>query len=83
MKTTLLAAAVLAGLGGLTAAGPVSAAPIPMSSGLGTDHGGLFEPVRMKRHRMRRSSANAGNASMPSRRPAARQYGQTTGGPRR
>lgn len=76
----LSAIAVVLGLGAATS--PASALPSP--SGVSAGQGGLVHEARMsRRHRMHRSRSQAGNANMPSRRPAARQYGQTSGGPRR
>lgn len=84
MKNTIMFSTVLAALGLGATMLPSAALPLGAPAGVTTGHNDLVQDVRMsRRHRMRRSSSDAGNANMPSRRPAARQYGQTSGGPRR
>ncbi|TXM72769.1 MULTISPECIES: hypothetical protein [unclassified Methylobacterium] len=82
MKHTLLASALLAGLGLGASTLPSSALPVN-AAGIGTSTGSDLVQVRMSRRQMRRHRSSGGNANMPSRRPGAKQYGQTTGGPRR
>ncbi|TXM70724.1 hypothetical protein [Methylobacterium sp. WL120] len=82
MKHTILATALLAGLG--LGASTLPSAALPMNAaGLSTTTSSDLVQVRMSRRQMRRHRRSGGNANMPSRRPGAKQYGQTTGGPRR
>jgi hypothetical protein len=83
MKHSILASALLAGLG--IGAAPVPSQALPISaSGVGASHRAVIVQVRMsRRHRMRQGSASRGNAGMPSRGAGGQQYGQTTGGRRR
>jgi hypothetical protein len=84
MKHTILASALLAGLG--LAASALPSVALPMNaSGLTTPANADLVQVRMhRRHRMRQGSASRGNAGMPSRsRFGGQHYGGTTGGPRR
>lgn len=83
MKHSILASALLAGLGiGVTSL-PSQALTIP-PAGIGASHRVDVVEVRMsRRHRMRQGSASRGNAGMPSRGARGQQYGQTTGGRRR
>lgn len=88
MKHTILASALLAGLG-LGASTLPSAALSMNASGIAASDGSDLIQVRMsrrqmRRHRMRQGSASRGNASMPSRSQfGGQQYGGTSGGPRR
>lgn len=83
MKHSILASALLTGLGIGAAPVPSQALPIP-SAGVGASHHADIVQVRMsRRHRMRQGSASRGNAGMPSRGAGGQQYGQTTGGRRR
>lgn len=86
MKTTIFTTFVLASLGLGASTLPSTALPIAAPGVFAPSHTDLV-PVRMSRrmmrHRRMRSRSDSGNASMPSRRPSAQQYGQTTGGPRR
>jgi len=94
MKHTILASALLAGLGFCAFSLPSAALPMN-ASGVTASDGGDLVHVRMsqremrrhhmmRRHRMRQGSASRGNASMPSRSTfGGQQYGGTSGGPRR
>ncbi len=83
MKQSLLASALLAGIGLCAATLPSEALPMA-PAGVQVPANADITPVRMhRRHRMRQGSASRGNAGMPSRGAAGQQYGQTTGGPRR
>lgn len=83
MKHSIIASALLAGLGIGVAPLPAQALPIP-PAGIGAPHRADIIEVRMsRRHRMRQGSASRGNAGMPSRGARGQQYGQTTGGRRR
>lgn len=94
MKHTLLASALLAGLGLGVSTLPSAALPMNVS-GIAASDGSDLVQVRMSRremrrhrmtrqHRMRQGSASRGNASMPSRSQfGGQQYGGTSGGPRR
>ncbi len=87
MKRTIVATALLAGLGFCSLAVPsqaMPAAPAGMTGGVDTNLVQVRMSRRhMRRHRMRQGSASRGNAGMPSRGARGQQYGQTTGGPRR
>ncbi|WP_311276092.1 hypothetical protein [Methylobacterium sp. WCS2018Hpa-22] len=93
MKHTILASALLAGLGLCAFSLPSAALPMNATGVTASDGGDLVQ-VRMTRremrrhrmmrqHRMRQGSASRGNASMPSRGASGQQYGGTSGGPRR
>lgn len=83
MKHTILASALLAGLGLAASTLPSSALPVS-AAGVAPSAGSDLVQVRMhRRHRMRQGSASRGNAGMPSRGARGQQYGGTTGGPRR
>ncbi|MGU3329925.1 hypothetical protein ACLBXJ_12925 [Methylobacterium mesophilicum] len=83
MKHTILASALLAGLGLGASTLPSAALPVN-ATGVATSPNADLVQVRMhRRHRMRQGSASRGNASMPSRGARGQQYGGTTGGPRR
>ena len=83
MKHTILASALLAGLGLGASTLPSTALPVN-ATGVATSTNADLVQVRMhRRHRMRQGSASRGNASMPSRGARGQQYGGTTGGPRR
>ncbi|SFV14417.1 MULTISPECIES: hypothetical protein [unclassified Methylobacterium] len=82
MNRSILASALLAGLGLGAATLPSQALPVPAAGVMAGSTHDLIE-VRMSRRQMRRHRRSGGNANMPSRRPGAKQYGQTTGGPRR
>lgn len=81
MKTTLLTTAVLAALGLGASTLPSAALPVT-AGGVNAPANADLVQVRMSRRMMRRHSMR-GNANMPSRMPGQKQYGQTTGGPRR
>ncbi|BAQ46738.1 hypothetical protein [Methylobacterium aquaticum] len=87
MKHTIVATALLAGLGLCTLVVPSQAMPVA-ASGMASGADSNLVQVRMshrqmRRSRMRQGSASRGNAAMPSRGARGQQYGQTTGGPRR
>jgi len=86
MPRTTLTTLFLASLGVAASTLPSAALPVAAPTVVGSAHADLVQ-VRMSRHSMRhrrmRSRSGGGNASMPSRAPGAKQYGQTTGGPRR
>ncbi|TXM95039.1 MULTISPECIES: hypothetical protein [unclassified Methylobacterium] len=82
MKHTILASAFLAGLGLGASTLPSAALPVTTTGVAASANADLVQ-VRMSRRQMRRHRSSGGNANMPSRRPGAKQYGQTTGGPRR
>ena len=88
MKHTILASALLAGLG--LGASTLPSAALPMNaSGVTAPAKPISSrcacprPCHRPRHRMRQGSASRGNAAMPSRGARGQQYGSTTGGPRR
>lgn len=92
MKHTILASALLAGLGFAVSTLPSSALPMNVAGVAAPTNADLVQ-VRMTRremrrhrmmrhHRMRQGSASRGNAGMPSRGARGQQYGGTTGGPR-
>ena len=94
MKHTILATALLAGLG--LSASTLPSAAMPMNAtGVTASDGSDLVQVRMSHremrrhrmmhrgHRMRQGSASRGNAGMPSRGASGQQYGGTTAGPRR
>ncbi|KOX41490.1 hypothetical protein ADL19_31495 [Streptomyces purpurogeneiscleroticus] len=83
MKHSILASALLAGLG--LGASTMPSAALPMNAaGVTAPANADLVKVRMhRRHRMRQGSASRGNAGMPSRGARGQQYGGTTGGPRR
>ncbi len=87
MKITIVATALLAGLGFCSLAVPsqaMPAAPAGLTSGMDANLVQVRSSRRhMRRYRMRQGSASRGNAGMPSRGARGQQYGQTTGGPRR
>lgn len=95
MKYTILASALMAGLGLGASTLPSAALPMNATGVTASDSSDLIQ-VRMTRremrrhrmmhrnHRMRQGSASRGNASMPSRSGfGGQQYGGTAGGPRR
>lgn len=86
MRRTFLTTLFLASLGVAASTLPSAALPVASPSVIGLAHADLLQ-VRMSRHSMRhrrmRSRSGGGNANMPSRAPGAKQYGQTTDGPRR
>jgi len=82
MKRSILACAALAGFGLGAATLPSQALSVPtVGVAAGSNHD-LIE-IRMSRRQMQRQRRSGGNAKMPSRPPGAKQYGQTSGGPRR
>jgi hypothetical protein len=83
MKHTLLAAALLAGLGLGASTLPSAALPMTASGVTAPANADLLQVRVHRRHRMRQGSASRGNAGMPSRGAGGQQYGQTTGGRRR
>ncbi|WP_155773791.1 hypothetical protein [Methylorubrum extorquens] len=86
MSRTILTTLFLASLGAAVSTLPSAAMPVASAMMVGSNNADLTQ-VRMSRHSMRhrrmRSRSSGGNANMPSRPPGAKQYGQTTGGPRR
>ena len=83
MKHTILAAALLAGLGLGASTLPSAALPIIASGVTAPANADLLQVRMHRRHRMRQGSASRGNAGTPSRGARGQQYGGTTGGPRR
>ncbi|TXN33543.1 hypothetical protein [Methylobacterium sp. WL19] len=84
MKRSILASALLAGFGLGAATLPSQALPVPVdAAGVTAGRNHHLIEVRMSRRQMRRHRRSGGNANMPSRPPGAKQYGQTSGGPRR
>ncbi|TXN00671.1 MULTISPECIES: hypothetical protein [unclassified Methylobacterium] len=83
MKHTILASALLAGLGLGASTMPSSALPMAMTGVAPAANADLVQVRMHRRHRMRQGSASRGNAAMPSRGARGQQYGGTTGGPRR
>ncbi|MFC6792140.1 hypothetical protein ACFQE0_22705 [Methylobacterium komagatae] len=83
MKHTILASALLAGLGLGASTLPSSALPMTASGVTAPANADLVQVRMHRRHRMRQGSASRGNAAMPSRGARGQQYGGTTGGPRR
>ena len=84
MKQSILFSAVVFGFGLAVSTLPSAALPVSSHGVTAAVPGDIVQDARMsRRQRMRRSSADRGNASMPSRGRAAQQYGQTSGGPRR
>ncbi|NEU12111.1 hypothetical protein G3T14_08200 [Methylobacterium sp. BTF04] len=83
MRHTILASALLAGLGLGASTLPSAAFPVTASGVVPSVNADLLQVRMHRRHRMRQGSASRGNASMPSRGARGQQYGGTTGGPRR
>ncbi|MCJ2062750.1 hypothetical protein MKK63_08520 [Methylobacterium sp. J-088] len=83
MKHTILASALLAGLGLGTSTLPSAAMPMTASGVTAPANADLIQVRMHRRHRMQQGSASRGNAAMPSRGARGQQYGNTTGGPRR
>ncbi|QEE41791.1 MULTISPECIES: hypothetical protein [unclassified Methylobacterium] len=83
MKHTILASALLAGLGLGASTMPSAALPMTMTGVAPAANADLVQVRMHRRHRMRQGSASRGNAAMPSRGARGQQYGGTTGGPRR
>ncbi|MHC2104243.1 hypothetical protein [Methylobacterium sp. CM6246] len=83
MKHTILASALLAGLGLGASTMPSTALPMTMTGVAPAANADLVQVRMHRRHRMRQGSASRGNAAMPSRGARGQQYGGTTGGPRR
>lgn len=83
MKHTILASALLAGLGLGASTLPSAALPMTASGVTAPVNADLIQVRMHRRHRMRQGSASRGNAAMPSRGARGQQYGNTTGGPRR
>ena len=83
MKHTILASALLAGLGLGASTLPSAALPMTASGVTAPANADLIQVRMHRRHRMRQGSASRGNAAMPSRGARGQQYGNTTGGPRR
>lgn len=86
MSRTVVTTLFLASLGMAASTLPSAALPVASPTVIGSARTDLLQ-VRMsrhsKRHRRMHSRSGGGNANMPSRAPGAKQYGQTTGGPRR
>ena len=83
MKHTLLASAILTGLGLGASTLPSAALPVNATGVAASTNADLVQVRMHRRHRMRQGSASRGNASMPSRGARGQQYGGTAGGPRR
>ncbi len=83
MQKTLLASALLAGLGLAASTLPSAALPVSAAGVTPAADADIMQVRTNRRYRMRQGSASRGNAAMPSRGARGQQYGGTSGGPRR